>query len=177
MYVEGSGSVPEFTAWQTAGTESDTGACYSNDTEHVSSNDTRVEGNCTSSFRLSNFGLTGTEVPSGSTINSVEVHVEAHGGSASQANRRRYDLWMVDGAASDCSSPGIDNHQLPQNAEDDTTFLQDDLADPLWGCTAALDQADVVDTDFGIRWQHTASTGGNVIGIDFVEIRVEFTPP
>jgi hypothetical protein len=171
-------SAPAFTGWKTASTEDDSGACYSNDTEHVSSNDTRVEGSCTSSFRLSNFGFTSGDIPSGSTINGIELHYEAHGGSASQAARRRLDIWIVDETGTDCetaAAPGRDNHDLPQNAEDDSTWTANDAADALWGCT--WNQADILHTNFGTRWIHTSDVGGNVVGIDFVEIRVNYTAP
>ncbi len=168
----------DLTAWRTAGTESDAGACYSNDTAHTISDDTRVEGFCASSFRLSNFGFTTGDIPAGSTIDGITVNFEAHGGSASQAARRRVDVWVVDEAAADCTNggaPGRNNHQLPQNAEDNATWTADDASAALWGCTWA--DSDPLDTDFGIRWEHTSASGSNVIGIDFVRIQIDYTPP
>ena len=173
------------TAWKTAGTETDSGACYSNDTAHAASDVTdtddppqtgRVEGSCVNDFELSNFGFTTGDIPTGSTINGITVNYEAHGGTASQANRRRVDVWIVFSDDTKCTSagaPGRDNHQLSQGIDLDSTWTADDLADGLWGCTWTA--TDIHDVDFGITWAHTTATGGNTIGIDFVRIQVDYT--
>lgn len=183
----GAGPSPVNTAWRTAGSESDSGTCYSNDTAHtvadVAAGDAppqsgRVEGFCIDSFRLSNFGFTTGDVPASSTINEIHLHYQAHGGTQGQSNRRRVDVWVVEETGTDCEtagSPGRDNHQLPQSTEDDSTWTANDVGDTLWGCTWVA--ADVLDADFGMRWKHTTSVGSNVIGIDFIEMRINYTPP
>jgi hypothetical protein len=173
------GGTPGTTSFRTAGTETDSGTCYTNDTSHTVSDDTRVEGFCVDSFRLSNFGFTGSDIPSGSTIDGITVQFEAYGGAASQSVRRRVDVWVVDEAGADCETagaPGRDNHQLDQSADLDVTWTANDAADVKWGCAWDSD-TDITDTDFGFRWEHTSSSGSNVIGIDYVAIQIEYTSP
>ena len=176
--VEAAGGTPSTTTFKTAGTETDSGTCYSNVTSHTVSDDTRAEASCVNSFRLSNFGFTTGDVPAGSTIDGITVQIEAHGGAATQAVRRRMDVWVVDAAGADCTNGGAAgrvNHQLPLNSEDDSTWTGDDAAAVLWGCTWS--DTDVIDVDFGIRWEHTSATGSNVIGIDYAAIQIEYTAP
>jgi hypothetical protein len=169
----------------TAGTEDDTaGSCWTNDTSHAADDDTRVEASCTSVFRISNFGFTATEVPNDATVTGITVRMVAHGGAASQSVRRRLDVWVVDSAGNVCTSggaPGRDNHQLDQGAEIDATWTGDDGASTVWStCNGETPHtwtpSDVQDIDFGVEWKHTSSSGGNVVGIDLVEISVVYTP-
>jgi hypothetical protein len=175
----GGGGSPGTTSFRTAGTETDSGGCYTTITTHTVSDDARVEGFCLDSFRLSNFGFTDSDIPSGSTIDGITVQIEAHGGPASQGNRRRIDVWVVDEAGVDCETggvPGWNNHQLNLDADLDVTWTNNEAVDVKWGCAWDSD-ADIKDIDFGFRWEHTSASGSNVIGIDYVAIQIEYTSP
>ncbi len=171
----------------TGGLQTDLGTCRTNDASHAvifATDSLRVDGFCVDVFRVYGFGITTGDIEAGSTIDGITLRFIAHGGSATEAVRRRVDVWIVDAAATNCTTggaPGRNDHQLNQGADLDVTWTGDDVADVLWGCTGwnvgDADSKSLNDVDFGIRWAHTTDTGPNSIGIDFVTLTIEYTPP
>ncbi len=174
------------TALFTAGTETDSDNCWTNEgspgaTTADDVTDTfappragRLESQGICTAKLDNFGITTGDVPTGSTIDGITVHLKVHGGEATQGVRRLYDLFVFDDTGI-CSGTRNDV-QLPKSNEQADTFTVDDLADPLWGCTGwSVD--DVTSSTFGIQINKTVTTGGNVIGVDYAWIKIVFTPP
>jgi len=127
---------------------------------------------CIDSLLMTNFFTTG-DVPAGSTIISIQVRIIDIGADVAQANRRRLDIYVQDEAGADTPG-GIQLYQMARNAEQTTTFTQDDDLSALWSTTWVA--ADVVDPDFGVRLNHT-DTNAVTNRVEMIEMQIEFTPP
>jgi hypothetical protein len=180
----------DVTSWRVGTTENDVSGHYSNDTAHDTSdvadgNDPpqtgRVEGFNVGVFMIQGFGFTTGDVPTGSTINQISINMEFHGGMASQAVRRRINVDVVDETGTACGT-GISAVQAqlgeeePAGAASVITLDEDDNGSFTWTC-GTWAATDIHDVDFGMQWNHTSAAGSNIIGIDYVEMQIDYTPP
>lgn len=122
-----------------------------------------------------NFGFTGSDVPSGATIDGIEVRLQ----NCNTSNGGRYCLLnsalLTTNAGS--STTGSDTKDATPFADGDAQDLVCGGPSSTWG--ASISQSDVVSSNFGVVVQFIRSNGddGNSTGcrIDSVEMRIHYT--
>jgi len=110
-----------------------------------------------------------SSIPINSTINGIEVEIGDYFADVLPVTIGRVKLILADGTDG-TADKGIDIAAF-------TTSLQTDQAggsNDLWGDLHTV--ADVQDIDFGFWFNCTVHTSGAVASVDFVRMRIFFTP-
>ncbi|HEY9584279.1 MAG TPA: Ig-like domain-containing protein [Candidatus Paceibacterota bacterium] len=134
-----------------------------------------VNGNAkpTDMLRLTNFGFTASDIPSGSTINGVTVEVE----------------WNTDASFADTTvqlttdgTTGVGNNNGLSTTQTIKAFRTYGGAADGWG--ASLTQANVISSNFGVLLKYTTMAGGNNQSVNVYRARItinytasDTTPP
>lgn len=121
-------------------------------------------------LRLTNFGFTSGDVPSGATINGIEVNVNRQ--SEASGNISDSAIYLRNGAAAQVGDNKASGTGWQTNNDED--FVYGGATDT-WN--ANLTQADIVDADFGID---ISADNDNFISamearVDDVKIRIYYT--
>jgi len=166
------------TAYKSSGTQAnvdrDAEAAWANPTNAATSDDTRAIVNVAKTtysdwLRLTNFGFTSGDVPSGATIDGIEVSVERQ--SADVLDVTDSAIYLRDSAASQQGDNKASGTGWSSGG--DEIVVYGGAADT-WN--ALLDQADIVSSNFGI--DISAGNSGSTnreARIDHVKIRVYYT--
>lgn len=166
------------TVWKTAATVaavSNGGVNWSNPSNIGSSNDAYAVAssipNAGNSYdlRATNFGFTSSDIPTGSTIDGIEVEVEAKADNASRGYISAA-LRNVTGGTAKRVPPGGGNYLT---TSDVTTTLGG--ASDVWSATVT--QANVLNAAFGVNMIANCDSSTVTVSVDFVRLRVHYTPP
>lgn len=119
-------------------------------------------------LRLTSFGFTASDVPSGASIDGIEVSINRHGVSDYISDN---SIYLIDG----------DGNQAGDNKAAAGKWPTSD-ADAVYGGStdtwnASLTQADVIDADFGVDIcvENDSMSSAREARIDDVKIRIYYT--
>ena len=166
------------TSYKSSGTQAnadrDSKAAWSNPSYASGLDDNRAIADVAKStysdwLRLTNFGFTGSDVPSGATIDGIEVVIQRQ--SENEDNVSDSAIYLRNGSAAQAGDNKATATGWPTT---DTDATYGGAADD-WN--ASLTQADVIDTDFGID---ISADNDNAISarearVDDVKIRIYYT--
>jgi hypothetical protein len=167
------------TGWKTAGTVttvSNGGVNWTNPGNIGASDDSYAvatnipSGNNSYDLRATNFGFTSSDIPAGSTIDGVEVEVEARADNASRGNIPVGLRNVTGGSVKWVPGPTSSSYLT---TSDVTTALGG--ASDRWGAT--ISQANVVNSAFGVNMAGSCDAATVTISIDFVRMRVHYSLP
>jgi len=112
-----------------------------------------------------NYGFTTTDIPTGSTINGIEVVIGKY--CPSESPIQDYQVYIIKGG-----TPGTTNYALAGGWDTYETAYTYGGSTSLWGLSWAV--ADITGATFGLKFQ--LSIGKNQIAyIDYIKIRVHYT--
>ena len=150
-------------------------ACSWTNPTNAQDNDTNTAATCTltgnnkttNDLRLTNFGFTAEEIPSGSVIDGVEVEVEWNDGTTITDN-------LVQLTKNGTTGVGDNNAQsTTQSTKQIRTYGS---ATNTWN--ASLTQSDVISSNFGVLLNYIQNSGANnTVNVYRARITVYFTPP
>jgi hypothetical protein len=168
------------TAWKICGTganDSSTGAvAWSNPTNIQANNNTRatsalsVSNTTTQILRATNFGFTTSDIPSGSTIDGIEVGIDRQKGSGGTNNAT--DLLVRLRTSS--GQTGSDKATATAWPNGDAVATYGGATDT-W--SAGLSDSDILSSGFGVDIQAQRTGGSPTAAVDYVEVRVHYTEP
>lgn len=122
--------------------------------------------NHTDFLRITNFGFTASDIPSGSLINGIEVSIERAETNTGSGNDRTIILRKTSG-------------QIGDNKATATTWPSTDNTANYGGATdtwnAGLLDSDIVSADFGIDISANRASGSVSFRVDYVSIAVTYT--
>lgn len=125
-------------------------------------------------LRLTNFGFTSADIPTGSTINGIEMVIEKKTKSDPIISYIEDSALYLRDSGGQVGDNTADLGVKWSTSWDTTTYGG---ASDMWGTT--LSQADIIDSTFGCDLS-MLSTSGIITKdgeVDYVKIRVYYTPP
>lgn len=121
-------------------------------------------------LRCTNFGFTTGDVPSGATIDGVEVVIEAKGVGLAFTDDI---VQLIKANAYTGTDKGTNSNTFANGT--DTAFTYGGASD-LWGAT--LSDTDVIDSQFGVAFNPAAvgfAMGTLTCNVDYVKMRIYYT--
>ena len=118
-------------------------------------------------LRLTNFGFTASDIPSGSTINGIEFIISRYATEINLINDSALYLY--------------DDGQVGNNLASATNWTTTSPAEATYGgstnmCGTTLTQADIIASTFGVQLSIACGPSDMPIGIvDYIKIRVYYT--
>jgi hypothetical protein len=121
-------------------------------------------------LRLTNFGFTSGDIPVGAAINGIEMQT-VHKASAT-GNIADSAIYLRNGAGAQVGNNKASATEW-NNADETWNY---GASNDMWG--TSLTQADIVDTDFGIdiSCRNDNTSSARTASIDFIKIRITYTP-
>lgn len=166
------------TAWKTAGTVaavSNGGTNWTNPSNIGASDNSYAvatsipNGGNSYDLRATNFGFTSADIPAGSTIDGIEVDVEAKADNASRGYISAA-LRNVTGGSAKRVPPGGGNYLTTSDVTETLGGASDK-----WGATVT--QANVLNAAFGVNLIANCDSSTVTVSVDFVRLRVHYTLP
>ena len=116
---------------------------------------------------LTNFGFTSSDLPSGCTINGIQIIVCRHASASDFVSDNA--LYLYDDGA-------VGNNLASATKWPQTTPTEATYGGATDMCGTSLTQADIVASTFGVRLSIRAVTSNEVVGsVNYIKIRVDYT--
>ncbi len=129
-------------------------------------------GRQTTHLRATNFGFTTSDIPSGATINGIEVEIERSASAVSELND--HAVYLVNG-----TSDTIADHKGTNKATG-TTWSTTDASVAYGGAadtwSSGLTDSDIRGINFGATLRVNGITAGATASVDHIRIRIHYTP-
>jgi hypothetical protein len=149
-------------------------------TEVSSNNDvfaatTASQGETSHLLRCTNFGFTSSDVPSGSTIDGIEIRLRRYRVSGTEPVVVDTNYRVVKGGT-------VQTTNTTKSGDWTTSEIEDTLGNSTYLGGTTFTQSDILSSGFGVAVGVTTATGrigvpGQSHFIDIVESRVYYTPP
>lgn len=166
------------TAWKSPSTLSQNGGdfAWSNLSNVASSDNNRASATgskgATHWIISQGFGFTTSDIPSGSTIDGIEVAIERYASQATDVNGHSLELLDATGSV----PAGSDSKEEGDWPDTESTYTAGGATDT-WNWTGVSD-SDIRDVDFGVRFSNWHYLSGDKTSyVDHVQIRVHYTAP